>query len=77
MNKNTLLKIINPILAIVLLFQLITGLLHGIIPRAPFETIHGSGAGVLILFIIIHLVLNWNWVNVNFLNQKNKLDSSP
>jgi len=70
MKTNTLLKIVNPVLAVVFLFQIISGLMHGVIPRELFETIHGSSAGILMFCVIIHLFLNWNWVKSNFFKQK-------
>ena len=70
MKKNTLLKIINPILAIVFIYQISTGLMHEIIPKNRFETIHGTGGIVLLICVIIHLILNWNWVKVNFLKKR-------
>ena len=69
MKKNTFLKMTNPILAAAFLYQIITGLLHGIIPRESFETVHVSGAVFLIIFAIIHLMLNWSWVKANFLSE--------
>ena len=69
MKTNIFLKILNPILAVVLLIQIITGLLHGIFTRDMFETIHGSGAGILLACVILHLFLNWGWVKANFLKK--------
>jgi hypothetical protein len=66
-KKNTFLKMTNPILAAAFLYQIATGLLHGIIPRESFGTIHVSGAVFLIIFAIVHLMLNWSWVKANFL----------
>ncbi len=70
MKTNAFLKIINPILALALIFQITTGLMHGIIPRDIFETVHGNGAGVLFICVIIHLILNWKWIRVNFVSNK-------
>ncbi len=72
MKKNTLLKIINPILAVVFLYQVGTGLMHDIIPKEIFEAVHIAGAFTLIVFVIIHLVLNWNWVKLNFFKKHGK-----
>jgi len=69
MKTNILLKVLNPILAIVFLFQITTGLMHGIFPRELFETVHGGCAGALFLCVILHLSLNWKWVKTNFLNK--------
>jgi hypothetical protein len=73
MKTGAILKIVNPILAVVFIFQIITGLMHGIIPHEVHETLHGGGASVLILCVIVHVILNWNWVRANFLTSgKNK-----
>ena len=50
MKTNFLLKIVNPILAVVFLFQITTGLMHGIISRELFGKIHGGNAGVLMVW---------------------------
>ena len=70
MKTNFLMKIVNPVLAVVFLFQITSGLMHGIISRELFGTIHGSNAGVLMACVLIHLILNWNWVKANFLKKK-------
>jgi hypothetical protein len=69
MKTNIFLKILNPILAVVLVFQVVTGLLHGILPKEMFETIHGTSAGILMACVILHLLLNWNWIKANFLKK--------
>jgi hypothetical protein len=69
MKTNILLKVLNPVLAVVLVFQLVTGLLRGIFTNDMFESIHGTGAGILITCVILHLILNWNWIKVNFLKK--------
>lgn len=72
MKTNTLLKIINPMLALMFVSQIITGLMHGMIPHKIYEVIHGGGAGALIFLVIIHVFLNWNWVKANFLADRRK-----
>ncbi|SPD73036.1 conserved hypothetical protein [uncultured Desulfobacterium sp.] len=69
MSTNSILKILNPALAIVLIFQLATGLLHVIFTHEMFETIHGTSAGIFIILVALHLILNWNWIKVNFLKK--------
>jgi hypothetical protein len=70
MKTNFLLKIVNPILAVVFLFQITSGLMHGIISHELFGTIHGSSAGVLMACVLIYLILNWYWIKANFLKKK-------
>ena len=69
MKTNLLLKIVNPVLAVVFLFQMVSGLMHGIIAHDLFEKIHGSSAGILMACVLIHLILNWNWVKTNLLKK--------
>ncbi len=66
MKANSFLKVVNPILAVVFLFQVLTGLMHSIIPESLYETLHGGGGGLLLVIAIIHVVLNWGWVKSNF-----------
>lgn len=67
MNKAKALKILNPALAIMLAFQAATGFLGDFLPKAVFEYLHPTGAILLVAGVILHLILNWNWVRANFL----------
>lgn len=71
MKKNTILKIINPILGILLLNQILTGLLGGKLPREAFEILHKKGAIVFACIVVLHLILNWNWIKANYLRGLN------
>ncbi|MBN1932711.1 MAG: hypothetical protein JW786_13995 [Desulfobacterales bacterium] len=66
MNKNTILKILNPILGILLLNQVLMGLLHDILPLEVFEVLHEGGGFVFAFMAILHVILNWNWIKANF-----------
>ena len=59
--RNPLLKIVNPLLLILILFQLVTALLRGSIP-VFFHNWHPVAGYVLVGLAMIHLVLNWGWV---------------
>ncbi len=69
MTKNAALKIINPILGVLLINQMLTGIFADeILMRAPdaFEVLH-EGTGYLIVFLsVVHVILNWPWVKANF-----------
>ncbi len=67
MKKNTALKIINPILFFLLVFQLFTGLFHGLFSKETFEAIHAGNGVVLAVFALVHLALNWTWVKSTYL----------
>ena len=71
MKRNTLHKIIVPILAVLLISQGVTGLfLSGKISAEAFEILHEGGGIVLVCLGALHLVLNFGWVKVSFFNRK-------
>lgn len=69
MTKNAALKILNPILGLLILNQALTGIFADEItsrnPRA-FEILHEGGGYCLIGLVVLHLVLNWNWVKATY-----------
>jgi len=70
MNKNLLLKIINPILLLLLISQACSGFFHHSLSHKMFEIIHEGGGIFLVVISFLHLVLNWGWVRANFLKIK-------
>ena len=66
MKKNTILKIINPIMGILLINQVLMALMHDILPHELFEVFHVGGGFILTVVAIVHIILNWNWVKSNF-----------
>ncbi len=72
MNKRTLLKIVNVILAVLILNQAITALLHDFITRNVFGYLHEGGGVTLFIFALVHVYLNWAWVKSNLLHGKKK-----
>lgn len=66
MKRNTALKILNPILAVLVINQLVTGLSGASLPHEVFEIMHQGGAMVLAAGIVLHLVLNANWIKANY-----------
>ena len=69
MKKKTAHKIINPILFVLILNQAVTALLHSKIPMDTFETIHEGGGFILAGLVIIHLILNFNWIKLNYFHK--------
>jgi hypothetical protein len=65
--KNALLKIVNPLLGVLFINQVLMGLLYDILPRKMFEFFHGGGGIVFAVLAILHIILNWSWIKVNFL----------
>ena len=67
MKRNSILKILNPILAILFANQVLTGIFHDIIQKDAYEILHGGGGISFAVAALLHLILNWNWVKSNFL----------
>ena len=72
MNKRNLLKIVNILLAVLILNQASTGLLHGILPRDAFEFLHEGGGVTIFIAALVHVYLNWAWVKANLLPGRKK-----
>ena len=66
MTRTSVLKIVNPILGVLLLNQVITGLLHDVLPHEAYEVLHGGGGIVFAIVALLHVMLNWNWIKANF-----------
>ncbi len=66
MTKVTALKIINPLLGLLLLSQILTGLLSDHIPYEVFDAVHGGGGIALAVLATLHVILNWSWIKANF-----------
>ncbi len=66
MKKNTLHKILNPILLVLFINQMVTVLLLDELPPWAFQTFHKGGGGILLGLIAIHFILNFNWVKANY-----------
>ncbi len=73
MKRKTLLKIVNPLLALAFLSQALTGIFHTSVMKISyelFEYIHGYGGYVLVTLGVVHIALNWNWIKANFFKTK-------
>jgi hypothetical protein len=68
MNKAKALKVLNPVLAIVFLFQALSGLLPAVVPYNA----HRAGGIALVIGIGLHLFLNWGWIRANFLKRRKR-----
>ena len=69
MMRTFVLKIVNPILGVLLLNQVLTGLLHDMLPHNAYEVLHEGGGIVFAIAALLHVVLNWNWIKANFLRK--------
>ena len=72
MNKRNLLKIVNVLLAILILNQATTALLRDILGHNLFEFFHEGGGVTLFVIALVHLYLNWAWVKANILPGRKK-----
>ena len=73
MNKPALLKIVNPILVLLFLTQALTGVFHDAVQEISYESfkiIHGLGGYIFMLVALVHVILNWQWIQSNFLKRK-------
>ncbi len=66
MTRTSVLKIVNPILEVLLLNQVMTGLLHDMLPHEAYEVLHEGGGIVFAIVALLHVILNWNWIKANF-----------
>lgn len=66
MKRNTMLKILNPILGILLVNQILTGFFHDIIPHEAFEILHERGGILFAIAVVFHVILNWGWIRTSF-----------
>ena len=74
MSKNKALKVINIVLAVLVINQAGGAFLFGkgIISYSTFEWIHKRAIWVLLAAVVTHLVLNWNWVKANYFTKREK-----
>jgi len=70
MKKNAALKILNPILAVLLINQLLTGLFGMKLSPEAFEIFHRKAALVLAALVVLHLILNFNWIKANYFRSR-------
>ena len=68
--KATALKVVNVILALVFLNQAATGLLRDSLSREAFVILHQNAGIVLVACVVVHVVLNWNWVRSALLKRR-------
>lgn len=69
-KKNRILMVINPIMGLLMISQLLTGLNVQRIPYNVFGIIHVGGGVTLFLLFCGHLTLNWGWFQRFFLHRK-------
>ncbi len=70
MDRTKWLKRINVLLLFFLIYQAVTGVLVAVINEDVFGVIHPVGGGLLVIFGLIHLGLNWGWVRSVYFRKK-------
>ena len=72
MDKNAVLKVVNPALAILMLNQPFSAFLSEVTGWDLFEGLHVLGGVLLLCAAAVHLALNWKWVELNLLKRRKK-----
>ncbi len=70
MTKTTALKIVNPLIGILILNQVFTGLFSRFLHHGLFEIFHEGSGIVLFIGILVHLSLNMSWIKANYFRKK-------
>jgi hypothetical protein len=65
MQKTRVLRLLNPLLAVLLVLQLASGLMPAFL---PYE-VHRISGILLAAGIGLHLILNWPWIRANLLKR--------
>ncbi len=67
MNKQKLLKIINPLLFLLIILQAVNIILLKTDPPSFAYMIHEWNGYVIMALVVIHVYLNWSWIKTNIL----------
>ena len=70
-NKQKALRIVNPIMFFLVFYQGVTGFFREQM-YAHFKAVHPIAGGLLLLFAVLHLSLNWGWVKSQYKPRKKK-----
>jgi protein-S-isoprenylcysteine O-methyltransferase Ste14 len=67
MNKNKVNKVLVPILVILVVNQMLSGMFGMSLSPGAFGLLHRGGAMALLVAAVLHLILNWAWIKANYL----------
>lgn len=70
MKKATVLKVINPLLALALIVQVLSVILQDQMDYELFHTLHTIGGAGLVFGSAIHFFLNWGWVRNSYFKKR-------
>ncbi len=76
MNRNAALRVMNPIMAALIITQPLSALLLSLTDWEVFEGVHIAGGICLLAGAVVHVFLNWSWVRMNFLKNASRKSSS-
>ena len=66
MTKNTMLKILNPILAVFFINQAVSVIFRDYYSRNAFGIFHKTAGMIFICLIALHIILNTNWLRATY-----------
>jgi hypothetical protein len=69
MKKQTALKVLNPVMLLLVLYQGVTGFFRFSM-YGHFKAVHPIIGALLIAFAFVHLFLNWPWVRSQYFPRK-------
>ena len=74
MNKQKVLKILNPVLGLLIAVQILGMTFADKLPIDPMAmyNFHKWNGWALGLILAAHVALNWSWVMANYFNRKKK-----
>lgn len=73
MPKNATLKILNPVLAILLLSQLLSGFWHSQLSAETFAWLHMRGGVALIVALVLQIGVNWDLIRTTGAASRNHI----
>lgn len=69
-SKLTALKVINPLIGVLFIVQVGTGVFNDVIPYELFSNAHGLAGYLLSAGVVVHFILNWSWFATAFKKRK-------
>ena len=69
MKKQSLLKIVNSIMALMFICLVTTALLDDVIPRDIYVRVHPLAGYIFAGCVVCHVILNWAWIKANVLKK--------
>ena len=69
MKKNTMLKVLNPVLAVFFLNQAISAIFRDSFSHSAFSIFHKTAGIILLCLIALHIILNFNWIKNNYFSK--------